>query len=88
MIIISCDLYALALRKGKISNFFENKILIYLRNISMYIFLTHYLIRIYIDYFVTYFNLQSLKIATFEILCTNTTKKILILSHFDELQLR
>ena len=68
MIIISCDLYALALRKGKISNFFENKILVYLGNISMYIFLTHYLIRMYIDYFVTYFNLQSLKIAAFEIL--------------------
>ena len=67
MIICVCVLYALSLEKGRISKFFASKTMVYLGNISMYIFITHYLIRIYIDMIVLKLNLASMSIAFLEI---------------------
>lgn len=74
MAIVSCDLYALALRKGKISKLLEKDVMVYLGNISMYIFLTHYLIRLYVDFIMRYLNIYSIRNAIIEIIiiCTST----------------
>lgn len=65
--IVACDVYALAMGKGKISHFFESETMVCLGNISMYIFLTHYLIRMYVDYFVRTIGLESLAIGIMEV---------------------
>ena len=67
MILCIFVLYALAFEKGKISFFFASKKMVYLGNISMYIFITHFLIREYVDFIVRQLNLQSLLTASIEI---------------------
>lgn len=37
-------LYVLAIGKGKVSDIFSNRVMVYLGNISMYVFLVHYLV--------------------------------------------
>ena len=64
MIIVSGDLLALAFQKGKISLFLSSTKMIYLGNISMYIFLTHYNISSYISLFAgKLFSQSSLAIG-------------------------
>ena len=58
MIIVASVIYVLAQGKGKISLCLASKPMVFLGNLSMYIFLTHYLIRMFVDYFVNYFNLK------------------------------
>lgn len=67
MIVVACDLYAIAIRRGKISHLFETKPMIYLGNISMYIFITHYLIRMYVDFIVRMTGIGSLSVAICEV---------------------
>lgn len=68
MILCACVLYALSLEKGKISRIFASKTMVYLGNISIYIFITHYLIRMYVDFWVRQLSLESLTIAFIEII--------------------
>lgn len=67
MIVVACDLYAIAIRRGKISHLFETKPMIYLGNISIYIFITHYLIRMYVDFIVRMTGIGSLPVAICEV---------------------
>ena len=68
MILVSCDLFALAIGKGRISAFFRNRHMVFLGNISMYIFITHYLIRGYIDLIVQVFHIQNVVVGIMEII--------------------
>ena len=68
MILCACVLYALSLEKGKISKIFASKTMVYLGNISIYIFITHYLIRVYVDFFVRQLSMESPTIAIVEII--------------------
>lgn len=67
MILVCCYLYALAIGNGIFSYFFSNKIVVYLGSISMYIFLFHYVIRMYVDYIVRSIGIESLAIGLFEV---------------------
>ncbi len=74
MILACCVLFALAFGKGKISGFFSRKTMVFLGDISMYIFISHYVIRNYTDLFVRLYRLNSIGIGILE------TVIILILS--------
>lgn len=63
MIIVACDLYAIALHQGKMSKWLASKPMVYLGNISMYIYITHYLIRAYVDLIVKMIGIRALPIA-------------------------
>ena len=49
ILIASGDVFVLSYEKGKLSHFLSSKIMVYLGSISMYIFLSHYIIRLYVD---------------------------------------
>ncbi len=49
MIVVAGDLFALSVSYGKISQIFSNKRLVFLGECSMYIYLSHYLIRTYVN---------------------------------------
>lgn len=66
MIIVFGDLFALAVSRGKISKFFSGKHIVFLGNISMYIFLSHYNIRMYIDLIVRTLHLESITVGIIE----------------------
>lgn len=68
MMICAAALYALSKGVGRISRIFESDILVNGGNISMNIFLTHYLIRMYVDFVVRYFDLQSVTVAIVEVI--------------------
>lgn len=68
MILCACVLYTLSFEKGKISRILASKTMVYLGNISIYIFITHYLIRMYVDFFVRQLSLESLTSAFVEII--------------------
>ena len=68
MLVCSAFLYSLSLEKGRISKLLASKMMVYLGNISVYIFITHYLIRMYVDFLVRYFNLQSDWTAIIEVI--------------------
>ncbi len=67
MAIVSCDLFALAIGTGMFSKYLSNKQLIYLGDISMYIFLSHYVFRNYINFAIKMLHLSSLPMALLEI---------------------
>lgn len=68
MIIVCGDLFALAIGKGVVSQFFSSKIMVYLGTISMYIFLSHYNIRWYIDSVVKLLKIESLPTGILEVI--------------------
>lgn len=67
MAVVACDLFSMAICKGKISHFLEKKPMVYLGDLSMYIFITHYLIGFYVDFFVKVTGIGSLPIAIGEV---------------------
>ena len=67
MILVSGDLFALAISRGVFSRIFANKRMVFLGDISMYIFLVHYNIRKYIDFTRKHLNLNSLPAALIEV---------------------
>ena len=67
MMIVVVDLYLLALGKGIFSRLFENRYMVYLGNISMYIFITHWLIRMYVDFYVQRMGIESVAVALLEV---------------------
>ncbi len=67
MVLVSGDLFALAVNSGKISKFFANKRIVLLGEISMYIFLSHFNIRMYIDLIVRTLHLESITVAIIEV---------------------
>ena len=67
MIIVCCNLYALAIGKGVFSGLLSSKTMVYLGNISMYIFLFHYNIRVYIDYFIHSLGYESIAVGIIEV---------------------
>lgn len=67
MIIVCCNLYALAIGKGVFSGLLSSKTMVYLGNISMYIFLFHYNIRVYIDYFMHSLGYESIAVGIIEV---------------------
>lgn len=76
MSLASGDLYALSLEKGVISRLLKTEPMVYLGTISMYIFMIHYLIRMYIDFGVRLLGINCLVIGIFEAIL------ILVLSIF------
>lgn len=68
MAICICVLYGLALEKGKISEIFASRTMVYLGNISIYIFITHYLIRTYVDLIFRKLKLTSTLTALIEVI--------------------
>lgn len=66
MSLVSGDLYALSLEKGVISRLLKTEPIVYLGTISMYIFMTHYLIRMYVDFGVKLLGINCLVIGIFE----------------------
>lgn len=84
MVLCASVLYALSLEKGKISKIFASKPMVYLGNISIYIYITHYLIRMYIDFIVSQLRLMSVVTAIIEIiviLCLTFLISVLIDKH-------
>ena len=68
MLIVAVDLYLLALGKGFFSGLLKNKYMVYLGNISMYIFITHWLIRMYVDFVIQRMGIGSIAVALSEII--------------------
>lgn len=66
IIICSFAVYSLAIGKGVFSKMLSCKLFVYLGNVSMYAFIIHYLIRMYIDYIVNKLHLQSALVALIE----------------------
>lgn len=59
MILCASVLYVFAVGNGNVSKFLSSKIMLYLGDISMYIFLTHYLIVIYVEKIIDVLNFES-----------------------------
>lgn len=68
MVICASVLYVLAIGKGKISKFFETKRMVYLGKISVWIFITHYLIRLYVDLGIRLFEVRNTVISIIEVI--------------------
>lgn len=68
MVIVCCVLFALSLEKGVCSVFLSSKSMVYFGNISMYIFLSHYNIRMYLDYLVRNLKMESITVGMIEVL--------------------
>lgn len=64
MIFAGLTVLLLSLNKGHISNWFSNNKLVYLGNLSMYIFLIHYIICEYLHKIYKYYNINSTYSAT------------------------
>lgn len=69
MVITCCMIYALAIENGFFSKMLSSKVMVYLGSISMYIFLSHYNIRMYVDYIVRTMNCESLMVGMIEVAC-------------------
>lgn len=67
MVIVCCDLYALAIGKGIFSRFFSSKIMVYLGNISMYLFISHYIIIKYVDFSFRKLGFESIQSGLVEV---------------------
>lgn len=66
MIVVAGDLYALAVGKGAFSKLFSGRKMVYLGTISMYIFLSHYNIRMYVDFIIRILKIGSIPVAIIE----------------------
>lgn len=66
MTLVGGDTYALAVSKGAVSRLLSTRPLVYLGNISMFIFITHYLIRLYADFLVRMLGIGSLAVGIAE----------------------
>lgn len=66
MLVVACDIFSLAIHKGKISHLFESNIMVYLGKISMYIYLVHYPIRMYVDFILNMTGIGTLETALAE----------------------
>ncbi len=76
MAIVACDLLALSIGNGLFSKLFSKKPIVYLGNISMYIFLSHYNIRMLTVFIFEQLHLESLAIAILEIVIILTLTMI------------
>lgn len=76
MIIVSCDLFSLAANSGKISKLFSNERIVFLGECSMYIFLSHYIIRTYIVLLFQAMGLESIAAAFLEVVIILTLTMI------------
>lgn len=67
MVLCSMVILTLAMNVGAISHFFAGRYMVYLGNLSMYLFLVHYPIRMYTDFAVKRYSLQSELMALAEV---------------------
>ena len=68
MVVVGCDILALAIGKGFFSWLYSRKQLVYLGDLSMYIFLTHYNIRMYTDFIVRMLKIESFQVRIVEVI--------------------
>lgn len=68
MIVVSGDVFALAVNGGKISKILSSKRFVFLGEITIYIYLSHYNIRMYADLIVNSLGLQSIGVAFIEVI--------------------
>ncbi len=68
MIIVMCFLYSLSLEEGIISNFLQSPRMVFLGNISLYIFIFHYVIRMFVVFFFKKLKIDSLLIGILEVI--------------------
>lgn len=59
MLVVACDIYALALHQGKISHFPESETMVYLGKLSMCIYLVHDPVRMYGDFIVNMTGIRT-----------------------------
>lgn len=81
ILIVAGDLYAIAIGKGRISKLLESRYMVYLGNMAMYFFVTHYLIRMYVDSAVQMLGIGSIPVAIGEVIL------ILVLSGYVSVRL-